>query len=207
MRYYISDLHFFHDSLNSAMDNRGFSSVEEMNERMIEQWNSVVRKKDETVILGDLSVEKGPKTNEILKRLNGKKYLVIGNHDKFLKDKEFDTSLLKWYGPYLELRDENRKVILSHYPIFCYNGQYNFSKAGNAKTYMLYGHVHNSYDEELLRKFKEITRESTRSIRECAEPIKIPCNMINCFCMRSDYKPLHLDQWIALEEKEFPTHS
>lgn len=95
MRYYISDLHFFHDNMNTKMDKRGFESVEAMNEYMISQWNKKVRKDDEVVILGDLSIEKGEKTNEILRRLNGRKYLVVGNHDRYLKDKAFDKSLFK----------------------------------------------------------------------------------------------------------------
>ena len=57
MRYFISDLHFFHSALNTRMDNRGFDSVEAMNEHMIDRWNSRVRnKKDEVVILGDFSL-------------------------------------------------------------------------------------------------------------------------------------------------------
>ena len=39
MRYYISDLHFFHENMNTRMDKRGFESVEVMNEYMISQWN------------------------------------------------------------------------------------------------------------------------------------------------------------------------
>ena len=46
MRYYISDCHFFHKSLNERMDNRGFDSAEAMNEYMIEKWNKKVRKND-----------------------------------------------------------------------------------------------------------------------------------------------------------------
>ena len=88
MRFYISDPHFYHENLNTKMDNRGFESVEAMNEHMITQWNKKVRKNDEVVILGDFSIEKGEKTNEILHRLNGKKYLIIGNHDRYLKDKK-----------------------------------------------------------------------------------------------------------------------
>ena len=53
MRYYISDLHFYHANMNTQMDQRGFASLEEMNEYMIEQWNQKVRKNDEVVILGD----------------------------------------------------------------------------------------------------------------------------------------------------------
>ena len=31
--------------------------------------------------------------------------------------------------------------------------------------------------------------------------MSIPCNMINCFCMFSDYVPLTLDEWIELDNK------
>ena len=69
MRYYISDLHFYHANMNANMDRRGFASFEEMNEYMIEQWNKKVRKNDEVVILGDFSIAKGEKTSELLQRL------------------------------------------------------------------------------------------------------------------------------------------
>ena len=57
MRYYISDLHFFHDNMNTKMDKRGFESLEVMNEYMISQWNKKVRKNDEVIILGDFSID------------------------------------------------------------------------------------------------------------------------------------------------------
>lgn len=63
MRYYIADSHFFHASLNSKMDYRGFSSGEEMNSYMLEKWNNKVRKNDEVIILGDLSWGKPEETN------------------------------------------------------------------------------------------------------------------------------------------------
>lgn len=79
MRYYIADLHFCHENLNTRMDCRGFESGEAMNEYMIAQWNSRVRKRDEVVILGDFCIsKKGEVANAILERLNGKKYLIIG---------------------------------------------------------------------------------------------------------------------------------
>ncbi|WP_242744607.1 hypothetical protein [Allobaculum sp. Allo2] len=52
MRYYIADCHFFHRSLLTKMDQRGFESAEEMNEYMIERWNQKVKRNDEVVILG-----------------------------------------------------------------------------------------------------------------------------------------------------------
>lgn len=201
MRFYISDQHFFHSNLNDGMDKRGFASGEAMNEYMIQQWNSRVRSNDEVVILGDLSVGKAEQTNEIISRLKGKLYLVSGNHDLFLQKKEFDASRFVWIRPYAEMHDNGRRVILSHYPIFCYNKQYLRDKKGNARTYMLYGHVHNTYDEYLVNQFVQMTRNSLRQVRGSEEPVPIPCNMINCFCMFSDYVPLTLDEWIVLDEE------
>lgn len=201
MRYYISDLHFFHSNLNDRMDKRGFASGEAMNEHMIRQWNDRVHKNDEVVILGDLSVGKVEETNEIIQRLKGKLYLITGNHDRFLQKKEFDASRFVWIKPYGEIHDNNRRVILSHYPVFCYNGQYLRDKKGNPRTYMLYGHVHNTYDEFLINQFIQRTRSSVRKVRGREEPVAIPCNMINCFCMFSDYVPLTLDEWIELDKK------
>lgn len=201
MRYYISDLHFFHSNLNDRMDKRGFASGEAMNEHMIRQWNDRVHKNDEVVILGDLSVGKAEETNEIIHRLKGKLYLITGNHDRFLQKKEFDTSRFVWIKPYGEIHDNNRRIILSHYPVFCYNGQYLRDKKGNPRTYMLYGHVHNTYDEFLINQFIQRTRSSVRKVRGREEPVAIPCNMINCFCMFSDYVPLTLDEWIELDKK------
>ena len=201
MRYYISDLHFYHESLNIQMDCRGFEDAAGMNAHMIRQWNSRVRPRDEVVILGDLSVAKGPATNEITEQLNGKLYLIEGNHDKFLKDRKFDRSRFEWILPYAELYDHKRKVILCHYPVFCYNGQYRKKKNGEDRTYMLYGHVHNTTDEQLVRQFQEITRSTFRPVRGGEEPQPIPCHMINCFCMFSDYIPLTLDEWIGNDQK------
>ena len=199
MRYYISDLHFYHKGMNDSMDFRGFSSVEEMNETMIERWNSKVRRGDEVVILGDLSFGTAEETNELLRQLNGKLYLIYGNHDRYVNSHGFDSFRFKWIKPYAELSDEKRKVVLSHYPIFCYNGQYKVDAEGRPLSFMLYGHVHNSMDEVLINRFINITRSTQREIRGQEGLHPIPCNMINCFCMFSDYTPLSLDEWIEVD--------
>lgn len=201
MRYYISDLHFYHRNLNTLMDKRDFESVEAMNEYMVLKWNNRVRRNDEIIILGDFSLEKGEKTNGLLRRLNGHKTLIIGNHDYYLKDRAFDMSLFNRIEPYMELNDNKRKIILSHYPIFCYDGQYRRDEDGNPKTYMLYGHVHNTYDEVLVNHFQKITREQKIQASHSKEAESIPCNMINCFCMFSDYTPLSLDEWIETDKR------
>ena len=200
MRYYIADPHFFHGALNTKMDRRGFESVEAMNEYMLRQWNRKVRKNDEVVILGDLSWGKAEETNELLERLNGRLYLIQGNHDRFLKSKDYNAGRFVWIKPYEELQDNKRKEILCHYPIMCYNGQYRVDENGNPKVYMLYGHVHDTQDQRLLERFQAITRE-TASVSPDGTARQIPCNMINCFCMYSDYVPFTLDEWIACEKR------
>ena len=130
------------------------------------------------VILGDFSYGKAEETNKVLEQLKGILCLVEGNHDQFGHRKGYNAARFKWIRPYTELNDNNRKVILCHYPILCYNDQYLFDGNGNPRTYMLYGHVHNTWDEELMAQ-----------------------QMINCFCMYSDYTPLTLDEWIELDAK------
>jgi calcineurin-like phosphoesterase family protein len=167
---------------------------------MIRQWNDHVTKKDEVYILGDFSISRGKAANEVLEQLNGKKYLIEGNHDKFLDDKEFDRSLFRWIRPYAEIRDCRRQVILSHYPVFCCKGQYRMTPEGTPLTYMLYGHVHNTHEERLVNEFIRITRSIMVKSARQTEEHPIPCNMINCFCMFSDYIPLTLDDWIRLDK-------
>ena len=198
MRFYIGDCHFFHANLNKKMDNRGFESVEEMKEYMIKKWNERAKRNDEIVITGDFSIGNATETEEILKRLKGKKYLVEGNHDKFVKDPKFDRDLFVKIVPSLEINDEKRKVIACHYPVFCYNGQNRINENGDPKSYMLYGHVHNTYDEVLVNDFINKTKNATRDIKGIT--MNIPCNMINCFCMFSDYSLLTLDEWIDVDK-------
>lgn len=200
MRYYIADLHFFHGALNDKMDRRGFASVEEMNEYMIAKWNKKVRKNDDVVIIGDLSWGNVQETDALLQRLKGKLYLVCGNHDRFVNDKEMNHDRFKWIKHYAELSDNRRKVVLCHYPIMCYNGQYRVDEKGEPKAYMLYGHVHDTQDERLIEQFQEITRKTMITDAQGNER-SIPCNMINCFCKFSDYEPLTLDEWIVCDKR------
>lgn len=200
MRYYIADLHFYHAAINEYMDRRGFASMEEMNEYMIKKWNGKVRSRDEVVIIGDFSWGNAKGTNLLLERLNGILYLIQGNHDRILNNKEVDVRRFKWIKPYAELYDNKRKVILCHYPVMCYNGQYRLDEKGNPRTYMLYGHVHDTQDQRLLEQFQEITRKTLVTDAQ-GNRRYIPCNMINCFCMYSDYEPLTLDEWIACDKK------
>ncbi len=201
MRFYIADLHFFHENLLNDMDHRGFESLEKMHEYMIIQWNKRVNKRDEVIVLGDFSMGKPSLTAEILGQLNGKIGLIEGNHDhRYLDDSKFDKSKFMWITPYKKMKDNKRSVILSHYPMMCYDGQFHKDKDGNPKTYMLYGHVHDTFDEYLINQFITETKSFKRPVKKEKDSINTPCQMINCFCMYSDYMPLTLDEWIKVDE-------
>ena len=76
--YFTSDQHFNHANIIRYC-NRPFDSVEEMNEHIIKQYNSVVRDEDVVYFLGDIGMGN---ITQIIKRLKGVKILVQGNHDK-----------------------------------------------------------------------------------------------------------------------------
>lgn len=199
MRYYIADMHFHHKNLLTKMDKRGFETVEQMDEYMIAKWNAKVRNQDEVVILGDFAWGKAEQVTQLLEQINGRLYLIQGNHDYFLRDKKFNAERFVWVKPYAEIQDNKRKVVLCHYPILCYNGQYRLDKKGNPSTYMLHGHVHDTHDQRLLEQFRMIVESQVIEGMD-GNPRKIPCNLINCFCGYSDYEPLTLDEWIENDE-------
>lgn len=79
MIYFTSDPHYYHLNVIKYC-NRPFSSVEEMNEMLIKNWNDVVAPDDTVYCLGDFSMAFRP-VEAFSHRLSGTKYLVPGNHD------------------------------------------------------------------------------------------------------------------------------
>lgn len=75
-----SDTHFGHENIIKYAD-RPFKDVDEMDEALIENWNSVVKEGDKVYHLGDVWMSNGEKAYKNIRRLNGKKRLVLGNHD------------------------------------------------------------------------------------------------------------------------------
>ena len=201
MKLYISDLHFY-DQKVMSMDKRNFPDPRAMNQYMIDKWNNKVRGGDIVIVLGDfIGTNEPAKINSILHKLKGKICLIEGNHDYIWMNKPgVDMSRFEWIKPYAEIEDHKNSVILSHYPIMCYNHQYQLKSDGSPQTYMLYGHVHNTHDEQLITKFQQQTRETMVKCKS-GKDRPIPCNLINCFCMFSDYTPLSLKEWIKLDEK------
>lgn len=79
--WFIADLHFYDKNI-IKYEHRPFKSVEEMNKTFIKNWNAVVSKNDIAIVLGDISMGSLPETKRLIKGLNGKLMLVMGNHDK-----------------------------------------------------------------------------------------------------------------------------
>ena len=125
----IADLHFGHSNIIKYC-NRPFDNADVMNEILISNWNGVVSDEDIVYVCGDVAMN--PRIcKEIVPRLNGKKILIMGNHDQrspqFYRDCGF-AEVSKWpilvQGFYL----------MSHAPLQCFT---------NVPSFNFYGHVHN----------------------------------------------------------------
>ena len=136
MIYYVGDLHFGHQSA-IKFDNRPFSSVEEMDQILIELWNKKIGNKDLVYVVGDFAYRNTKSFDWYLKQLKGKKYLIIGNHDnKLLKDSTA-ISYFEGVDKMCHVKDDGKNICICHYPLAEWNGMYH-------GTYHVYGHIHNS---------------------------------------------------------------
>ena len=80
-RHLIADTHFGHQNI-IGYTNRPFRDADHMNEMLILNWNLAVREEDLVYVLGDFCLSRKLETiSSLLKRLNGRKVLIMGNHD------------------------------------------------------------------------------------------------------------------------------
>lgn len=154
MNYYISDLHIGHENI-LRFDNRPFADVNEMNNKLIENWNARVRSDDTVYILGDFIWAKESEWPSIVGSLGGNKVLIRGNHDP----KQFSASTKRMFQEITdlkEIKDSGKHVVMCHYPI-------PFFRASFASTaFMLYGHVHQTIEYEYIAKLRrEVKANST----------------------------------------------
>ena len=117
-------------------------------EWLIEQWNAKVRRQDTIYILGDFCLGNKERTQHILSRLRGKKFLIRGNHDKSCNGLE---NYFEWVGDIKEAKFTNNQfkfidpeetfcVEMCHYPMLTWNRRPH-------GTVMLHGHVHGALDD------------------------------------------------------------
>ena len=184
MIYYISDLHLGHANV-IRFDNRPFTNLEEMHKTIIERWNERVTDEDTVYILGDFCWETEANWGKYLEQLKGKKVLIKGNHD--IKNPSKQTK--KYFQDikdYKEITDEGRHVILSHFPIPMYKAAYNWN------CYMLYGHVHTTREDTIMRKLRFELRNSWRKSGDNYGQFY----NVGCMLPYMDYTPRTLDEII-----------
>lgn len=112
---FTADTHFGHRNIIRYC-NRPFYSVEEMDETLINNWNKVVDKEDVVFHLGDFAVGGAALWSNLLQRLNGKVYLIMGNHDVHTIDKGFEGFQYVSWEMLIEIGKQ--KIYLNHYPFF-----------------------------------------------------------------------------------------
>ena len=130
--FFTSDTHFGHRNIIKYCQ-RPFSCIEEMDDALIANWNRVVGKDDIIFHLGDFAMGGSAEWSRLLQKLNGKIYLILGNHD--LKTIGAGFSRLEGVAMQMLINVKGQIIYLNHYPFLCYGGAYR-------NTWQLYGHVH-----------------------------------------------------------------
>ena len=136
MIFFTADQHFGHANVIRHCG-RPFETADDMDEALIRNWNAEVAPKDEVYILGDLTMRSAAEAHGYLSRLNGSKYMIRGNHDRFLKGFETYENDFLWIKDYHVLRTDGQRIVLFHFPILEWDQFYR-------GAIHLYGHVHNS---------------------------------------------------------------
>jgi calcineurin-like phosphoesterase family protein len=140
-----------------------------MNDSIIENWNKEIKPNDEVYHLGDFAFKSDYKIDDIMKALNGKIYLLKGNHEQIACKHSWR---FEWIKDYFEIKQTDPKIVVFHYPMVSWNWSYHGS-------IHLFGHVHGNYIgqgksmdvgvdpnnfkpislDEILTKFKNIKNE------------------------------------------------
>lgn len=166
MIYFISDTHFNHSNIIKYC-NRPFKDIKEMNNTLINNWNSVVKKDDIVYHLGDFALADDQELKELYSKLNGTIMLIRGNHDgksaKYYE--EIGFKVLK-NAP---IKLDEYKLILSHVPVPNIKIPYDYIN--------LHGHIHN----------KKLIDGYSAKIYSLDKHINVSVDTIN-------FKPLSLEE-------------
>ena len=127
-RWVIRDTHFYHSKILGYCQ-RPFETVEEMNEVLIKNWNSVINEDDIVYILGDFCFGNKEMLREIVSQLKGRKILILGNHDRLTKGAYLDVGF-ETVTKNPMIVDED--FILSHHPL----------QGDLGRFYNIHGHKH-----------------------------------------------------------------
>lgn len=140
--WFISDTHWNHANI-IKYSKRPFLDVREMNEALIENWNSVVDEEDDIYHLGDVGFDNyNGKICDILRRLKGNKYLIIGNHDEKIVERNSKfCSFFQWIRDTKTISVNGQNIVLHHYAQRVW-------KKSHHGAWHLYGHSHGSLPDD-----------------------------------------------------------
>jgi len=172
--FFTADLHLGHANIIKHCD-RPFSTVEEMDEHLISAWNSRVRQNDSVYILGDLIFRSSASPESYLGQLRGKKYLILGNHDKDWVKKADMTKHFVSMERFAEISDGQHKITLCHYPLMSWN---HIAKG----SYMIHGHIHNNRDAMYFPLIRDMP------------------NLLNAGVEINNYHPVRFDELVKNNE-------
>ena len=155
--WFVSDTHFGHVSILyfhplrreacgvtlEELQSDKNSAIAKHDQWLINKWNETVRKQDTVYFLGDFCLKNKEYTENILKQLKGKKFLIRGNHDKSLNGLE---NYFEWVGDIKEAKFTNNQfkfidpnetfcVEMCHFPFLSWNRRPH-------GTCMVHGHSH-----------------------------------------------------------------
>ena len=137
MIFFTSDTHFNHNK-GFLYEPRGFKSIEEHDEKIIENWNSIVKPEDIVYHRGDVMLGDIEAGIDCLKRLNGHIYIAIGNHDTQARIKAYAACRnIEAVEFGYRIKQGKKTCILTHYPTITNN-------VDNIRVPNFYGHTHQS---------------------------------------------------------------
>lgn len=133
MLFFTSDLHLGHKNVIRYC-NRPFTSVEEMDNTIITNWNNIISSTDEVYVLGDICF--GDKLNFYMNQLNGTKTLICGNHDR---NRGQYKKYFKDVKDLLTIKHEGNYVVLCHYAMRVW-------EKSHFNSWHCYGHSHGTLE-------------------------------------------------------------
>lgn len=180
--YITSDLHFGHQK-EFLWKPRGFHSLEEMEKQIVLNWNGLINEDDDVYVLGDLMLNDDSHGLSLIEKLNGKLYIVIGNHDTDRRIELYRAlpNVVEISYAY-RVRYKKFNFFLTHYPTLTSN--YDDGETLHNKLINLCGHTHTQdrfcdFNKGLIYHC-ELDCQNNRpvSIEQIITDIKIKCGKI-----------------------------
>jgi len=138
--WFTSDTHFNHAKI-IEYSSRPFSSLDAMNDALVDIWNAEVKRGDTVYHLGDFALSWGKQHTDLIDRflasLNGNKWLIVGNHDRdeVAKNDRW-IKVVQYHEIKVDLGEPHKqRIVMSHYAMRVWNQMHR-------GAWMLHGHSH-----------------------------------------------------------------